>query len=43
MELENVTIQDCIDMYVMKGKVTIINDGKVEGFVSENKNIPADR
>ena len=42
MELENVTIQDCIDMYVMKGKVAIINNGKVEGFVSE-KISPADR
>ena len=42
MELENVTIQDCIDMYVMKGKATIINNGEVEGFASE-KISPADR
>lgn len=35
MNLENVTIQDCLDMYNMKGNITIINDGKVVGFESE--------
>lgn len=29
----NVTIQGCIDMYEKKGQATIINDGKVTGFV----------
>lgn len=35
MELENVTIQDCIDMYEKESKVVIINDGNVIGFVVE--------
>lgn len=42
MNLEKVTIQDCIDMYEMKGQTTVINDGKVINFV-EKENIPADR
>lgn len=35
MNLENVTIQDCIDMYEKKDKAVVINDGKVIGFISE--------
>lgn len=35
MNLEEVTIQDCLDMYNMKNNITIINDGKVVGFESE--------
>lgn len=38
MNLETVTLQDCIDMYQTKGRYTIINDGKVTGFKEE---IPA--
>lgn len=37
MELDNVTIQDCLDMYNMKGMITIINDGKVLGFEKESE------
>lgn len=37
MELNNVTVQDCIDMYRMKGMVTICNDGKVVGFEKEEE------
>lgn len=36
MSLENVTIQDCLDMEEKKGKVTVINDGQVVGFVKED-------
>ena len=35
MNLEVVTIQDCIDMCDLKGYATIINDGKVSGFKPE--------
>lgn len=35
MNLEAITIQDCIDMYEKKGQSIIINDGKVFGFISE--------
>lgn len=43
MNLEQITLQDCIDMYVMEEKTVVINNGKIEGFISEKKNIPADR
>ncbi len=35
MNYENVTIEDCIDMYEKKGKVAVINDGKILNFVPE--------
>ena len=35
IELDNITIQDCIDMYNMKDMTAIINDGKVVGFKKE--------
>jgi len=35
MNYENETIQDCIDKYGNEGKVTIINDGKIIDFVSD--------
>lgn len=39
MNLEMVTVGDCIDNFNMKGKVTVINDGKVIGFEEgEQKN-----
>lgn len=37
MNLANVTIQDCIDMYHMKDMATIINDGNVSYFIKEDK------
>ena len=33
---EVVTIEDCIDMYEKKNKVTVINDGEVIEFVEED-------
>lgn len=39
MNLQIVTIQDCIDMYQFKGQSTIINDGEVVGFEQEKKDI----
>lgn len=38
MNLEAITIQDCIDMYEKKGQAVIINDEKVTGFISEKEN-----
>ncbi len=35
MNLERITLQDCIDMCEKKSKAAIINDGKVVCFVSE--------
>lgn len=32
MNLETITVQDCIDMYKKKRQAVIINDGKVKGF-----------
>lgn len=32
MNYERVTIQDCLDLFSMKGKRTILNDGEVKGF-----------
>ena len=37
IELDNITIQDCIDMYKMKNMITICNDGKVIGFGKEGE------
>ena len=39
MNLEAVTIQDCIDMYDLKKYSVTLNDGKVIGFKAEK--IPA--
>lgn len=40
MNMSEVTPQDCIDMYDMKEKYAVINDGKLIGF---EKEIHADR
>lgn len=38
IELNNVTLQDCIDLFEKKNRRTIINDGKIIDFVVENEN-----
>lgn len=38
MNLEVITVQDCVDMYDLKDQSTIINDGKIIGF--KEKEIP---
>lgn len=35
LEMDNITLQDCLDMYRMKGMCAIINDGKLINFVKE--------
>lgn len=32
MNLETVTLQDCIDNYRFKGRHAVLNDGKIIGF-----------
>lgn len=34
MNLETVTVQKCIDKFEKQGKITLIRDGKVKGFVN---------
>ena len=38
IELDNVTLQDCEDMYRTKNMRTIINDGRIINFEKENNN-----
>ena len=35
IELDNVTLQDCEDMYRIKNMRTVINDGQVVNFEKE--------
>ena len=35
IELDNVTLEDCIDLYEKKNMSTIINDGHIINFVKE--------
>lgn len=37
INLDAITIEDCIEMYVMKGMHAIIISGKVVGFKKEDK------
>ena len=36
IELDNVTLKDCEDMYRMKSMITVINDGRVINFEKED-------
>lgn len=35
MNLETVTIEDCVDNYYRRGRVAILNDGELLGFKEE--------
>lgn len=35
IELDNVTLQDCCELFEYKGITTIINDGRVVNFEKE--------
>lgn len=35
IDLDNVTLQDCMDLYCYKGLITIINDGRIINFEAE--------
>ncbi len=36
IELDNVTLEDCLDLYEKKSTYTIVNDGRVINFVKED-------
>ena len=35
IELDNVTLEDCIELYEKKNVTTVINDGRVSNFTKE--------
>ena len=35
IELDNVTLEDCVELYEKKGIATVINNGKIENFIKE--------
>ena len=35
LNLNVITLQECIDLHRLKGISTVINDGKIIGFVEE--------
>ena len=35
IELDEVTLEDCINLYEKKNLKTVINNGKIENFVEE--------
>lgn len=37
IELDNVTVGDCIDAYEYRGLRVIVNDGKIMNFINGNK------
>jgi len=37
MNLENVTVEDCEELYSKKDTITVLNDGKIEKFEKESK------
>lgn len=38
IELGNVTLQDCIDLFEKKNRRTVINDGHIVDFIKEDEN-----
>ena len=37
MNLDRVTTQDCIEAHYMRDMAVVLNDGKVVGFIKEDK------
>ena len=35
IELDNVTLEDCINLYEKKNLKPVINNGKIENFIEE--------
>lgn len=35
IELDNVTLEDCIELYEKKNVTTVINDGRIMNFTKE--------
>lgn len=36
IELDSVTLEDCVDLYEKKGIAIVINDGKIINFMKES-------
>lgn len=36
LELDNVTLEDCLDLYKKKGMYTELNDGRIINFAKED-------
>lgn len=37
IEMDNVTIEDCLDLLEKKNKRTVINDGRIVNFIEEGE------
>lgn len=37
IDMDAITLQDCIDMYELNGAEVVLNDGKVMGFQYESE------
>lgn len=37
LEMDNITLQDCTDMYRLKDMCVVINDGRVVNFAKEER------
>lgn len=37
MNMDNITLEDCIEMHYMKEYITVIEDGRVVGFRKEGE------
>lgn len=37
VNMEVITVQDCIDMYEKKEMITLISDGKIVGFFDQKE------
>ena len=35
IELSNVTLEDCLEMYEKKSMISVINDGRIINFIKE--------
>lgn len=40
IELNNVTVGDCMDLYRFKNRVTVLNDGRIVTFEKEAEIFP---
>lgn len=38
IELDEVTLEDCVDLYEKRKMIIIINDGRIINFMKENEN-----
>ena len=41
MNTQNITVEDCEEMYTKKSMYTVIHNGQIEGFKAKNEKSPA--